>query len=112
MKTKFKATGEQLAQVMTNAVNASKPMGMGFLHFDPKEISVGEFMGKADPSNFTSIDYWQGRMVKIHAHKEQDGSFCFYGVPRSDYQSWSHKYSSYAELLASAGVESNVELSS
>jgi hypothetical protein len=61
-----------------NAINASIPMGMGFIHYEPGNISTEEFLKAAHAENFRSIDYYRGRMVKIHAQKDSE-RFYFYG---------------------------------
>lgn len=108
-KTVFNASDDQLAKIMVNAINASLPAGMGFMHFRPGEISVEDFRKVATGSNFTSVDYFQGRMVKLYAFKRPDGSYQFRGTPDVEYQSWARKYSSYSELLDSAGVSHTIE---
>ncbi len=95
---RFKATDDQIKQIAANAVNASRPMGMGFLHYQPEH----EFK----PEDFTMdkgglyLDYVQGRMVKLYIHKDLD-EWVINGEPRSDYQSWCHKYPTYESLVNS-----------
>jgi hypothetical protein len=108
MKTCFSADTQQMAQIMVNAINASIPMGMGFIHYEPGNISTEEFLRAAHAENFRSIDYYRGRMVKIHAQKDGE-RFYFYGEPREDYQSWAKKYPSYEALLTASGVSCTVE---
>lgn len=100
----FKATDEQVKQIAVNAVQASKPIGMGFLHYNPSK--------KYNSSDFTighsgiDLDYINGRMVKLYLWKIDDGIWKINGKAQSDYQSWVHKYPTYEDLLKSVeGVE-------
>lgn len=106
---RFKATDEQLATVMANAVNASRPLGMGFLHFDEsKTYTPEDFMDELKTNTgWVSLDYVGGRMVKFRLIPEKDGYYeiADSAVPQSDYQSWCHTYPTYKELISSAGIE-------
>jgi len=99
----FKATEEQVKQIAVNAVTASAPMGMGFLHHQPdQEFKPDDF--KIDKFGL-SLDYVQGRMVKLSIGKTENGNWQIHGEPRSDYQSWIQKYSTNEELIKSVGAE-------
>jgi len=100
---KVKLTKEQAVQIATNAVNASSPMGLGFLHakskdYTPEEVATG----------FPYFDYFHGRMVKLSFH-EEDGDYTFSGEPRSDYQSWATTYPTYEDLVKSVVPEAVFE---
>ena len=105
---KFKATEEQINQIAANAVNASSPMGMGYLQFDQ-----GKVYGSSDfnhPYDETrprfSLDYVDGRMVKLHLARVADGIWSTSDrEPTSDYQSWCRKYPTYRALVESVGAE-------
>lgn len=47
--------------------NASQPLGMGFMHYDPAEMTVEE----ADKllQEFSHFDYLKGRVMKLHFDK-------------------------------------------
>jgi len=101
---KFKATIEQIKQIAANAVNASDPGGpqsMGWLHhtdkvFQPTDITMRD--------NMLSLDYVQGRMVKLHmrcVNTEEQIWEVSGSVPRPDYQSWYRTYPTFASLLQS-----------
>jgi len=97
---RFKATEQQILQMAANAVNASKPMGMGFLHYQPNnQFKPEDFIIK---KNGLYLDYVQGRMVKLFIHKIEDNEWEVIGEPRCDYQSWCSKYPAYEDLINSA----------
>jgi hypothetical protein len=100
---KFKATDDQIKQVMALATNAARPMGMGFLHHDPAhDFHAADFAAAA------GLDYVQGRMVKLWINRDraEPGVWtCPDTEPRSDYQSWRHKYPTWQALLAAAGID-------
>lgn len=101
---KFKATNEQLEKIALNAVNASAPMGMGFLRFQPKDYSKDDLPGLVHADGI-SLDYVEGRMVKLHVHKVGEGFYETRDTARDDYQSWVKIYSTPKELIESAGAE-------
>jgi|CXWL01.1.fsa_nt_gi hypothetical protein len=102
---KFTATDDQIAQLMANAVNAARPMGLGYLHFKPEDKPASEF-GKAVTARQCCIDYYQGRMTKLYLdHVEGNTWKLPDGNPRSDYQSWNWKYPTYQALVESVGAK-------
>lgn len=106
---RFKATDKQLATVMANAVNASRPVGLGFLHFDDsKKYTPDDFIDELKTNTgWVNLDYVGGRMVKFRLTPEKDGYYeiADSAIPQSDYQSWCGTYRTYRELLDSAGIE-------
>jgi hypothetical protein len=99
---KFTATEQQIQQMMANAVNASSPMGLGFLQHDSSKSFVAEDFD----TQYTSLDYVQGRMVKLWINKLGVNHYQIDDeAPRKDYQSWVSTYPTYEALLASAGIE-------
>lgn len=100
---KFKATEDQVKIMAANAISASRPMGMGYLHYKPGEIAASA----VHLTGFgVEVDYYQGRMVKLYIARLEDGLWEFRGfkAPHPEYQSWCAKYPSYEELLGSAGI--------
>ena len=80
-------------------------MGMGFLHydedrsFDKKDIKLGAAV--------TSLDYVQGRMVKLTIFRFKDAPNTWstpHQPPTVDYQSWADVYRTYEDLIESAGI--------
>lgn len=53
------------AEVLVALFNASKPQGMGFLHYDPKPLTVEHARAALDRcSNY--VDYLEGRVIKVN----------------------------------------------
>ena len=51
------------AAVLAALYNASKPQGMGFMHFDPTPMTVGEAEQLLSQTNY--FDYLKGRVMKL-----------------------------------------------
>lgn len=99
---RFKATDEQVKQMAANAVNASKPMGMGHLHFEPSNKFQPDAFEISKDGLF--LDYVGGRMVKLSLRKLSANLWETPSRPPThDYQSWVGTYSGYAALVISAG---------
>jgi len=94
----FKATEEQIKQIAANAVNASIPMGMGFLQATNKEFKSTEFDLTKSGLN---LDYVQGRMVKLTINRLENNKWIIVGSARADYQSWVSKYPTNRALVES-----------
>lgn len=102
---KFKATDDQVRQIMANAVNAASPMGLGFLQATNKQFTAEDFKD-ANIERIASLDYVQGRMVKLTLWHRGDFWEAPENNPRGDYQSWVRQYPTYEDLLLSVpGVE-------
>ena len=56
-------TGLSKAAVLAALYNASRPLGMGFLHYDPKPMTEEEAAEHLKES--THFDYLKGRVMKI-----------------------------------------------
>ena len=56
--------GLNKAAVLAALYNASKPQGMGFMHYDPKPMTVGEAQQILD-GGCTYFDYLKGRVMKV-----------------------------------------------
>jgi hypothetical protein len=97
----IECTDKVALQMAALAINASKPMGLGDLHYkkDSKwdwsklEILHGDTI---------SIDYCEGRMVKFHARKVAEGKWHFSDHLALDYQSWLSTYHEWSELHRAA----------
>lgn len=57
-------TGLNKAAVLAALYNASKPQGLGFLHYDPTPMTVDEAKRILD-GGATDFDYLKGRVMKI-----------------------------------------------
>jgi hypothetical protein len=56
--------GKDKAEVLAKLYNASKPLGLGRLHYNPEPMSVdeaGAILGRGE----TYFDYLSGRVMKI-----------------------------------------------
>lgn len=60
---KISLTGINKAHVLAALYNHSKPLGMGFLHFDPTPMSEQE--AQAILKEQTQFDYLKGRVMKV-----------------------------------------------
>lgn len=106
---KIRATEDQALQMAANAVNASKPMGLGLLRYrEGRVFAASDLAGDVDEVGLY-LDYVQGRMVKLglfRATVEDDRWLLPDSEPRSDYQSWVVRYPTYRALALSVpGVE-------
>lgn len=100
MRVNFSATEDQVKSIAALAVNASKPMGMGFIHFQDREYLPEEF----DVAGGVHLDYCDGRMVKLSITKEQ-GCWSIDDRISIDYESWMSTYPTVQDLLLAAGVK-------
>lgn len=108
----FKASKKQLRQVAAAATNASRPVGMGFLHYDSDRVfTPDDFKGEIDKSGL-NLDYVQGRMVKIR-FAAIEGKRHYYRTytdeTNPEYESWCATYATYTDLLKVAGIVPEVE---
>jgi hypothetical protein len=107
---KFKATELDVYKVCTAAINASKPVGLGKIHYKEKVYTVDEVIQKLTTNHSDNlkgawlyIDYFEGRMVKltIDRHYRDRETWAFRGFPHPDYQSWAETYPTYEALTHS-----------
>ena len=108
---KFYAEPEQLYNLFRNAFLASKPTGMGKLHYsDNHDLTKREFLGMLLKKGGYSADYVKGRMVKLYVSEEGEGWVFNRNCnsehsPKDDYQSWAYKYPTWQALLASVDIQ-------
>jgi len=57
--------GLSKAAVLAALYNASKPQGMGFMHYDPTPMTVEEAQAELDGNPRKRFDYLKGRVMKI-----------------------------------------------
>lgn len=100
---KFKASKEQLQQIIANVVNASKPMGMGFFHYKLDKIYKPQDFCVDGKEIY--IDYFEGRCVKLMIKNNLSS----YEIPNTninkEYQSWGNIYPTYKYLIELVGGE-------
>ncbi len=53
------------ADVLATLYNRSRPLGMGFLHFTPEDMTPAEAQQMLDAGQ-THFDYVKGRVLKVH----------------------------------------------
>lgn len=56
------------AEVLAALYNNSKPLGMGFLHYDPNNMTTEQ--AKELLKNQTNFDYLKGRVMKVNLSGE------------------------------------------
>ena len=105
----FAATVDQVIEVARNAINQSRPMGMGFMQYENK-VYTSEDVGKLLKGNLVregslDLDYFRGRMVKTcirRSKKSEVAPFCNESILAwriqnrvdTEYQSWGFTYKS------------------
>lgn len=55
-------------QVLCALYNASKPQGLGILHYDPKTLTIDEAKEVLSKSEY--VDYLKGRIIKVNLPKD------------------------------------------
>lgn len=108
---KFKASRDQLIEIALKAINASSPVGMGYLHYEPRNYTredlVPDLLEQIDQRG-VYIDYFAGRMVKLNIFKVRDEQDVYEArnILQSDYQSFVLKYKDMKALLDTVpGIE-------
>jgi hypothetical protein len=61
--SKITLAGLNKADVLAALYNASKPQGMGFIHYDPKPMTREEAEGLLEQTTY--FDYLKGRVMKV-----------------------------------------------
>ena len=102
-RIRFRATIGELTQMMANAVNRSKPVGLGIFHFQDKWYTAKEMESSLFMSD-VNLDYYDGRMVKLYIRHNPDGTYEMRDEFRPDYQSFCGEYPTGRALLHSVGI--------
>ncbi|MEO1208554.1 MAG: hypothetical protein AAFX78_03345 [Cyanobacteria bacterium J06638_20] len=97
---KFEATSEQVQQIAANAVNASKPMGLGYMQYDESVVFPAQDFSP-DSNGSIYLDYVGGRMVKLNIRHLGDGLYEISDNISADYQSWIGEYATSQALVGS-----------
>lgn len=63
--------GLNKAAVLAALYNASKPQGMGFMHYDAKPMTSEEAQQLLDADPRQCFDYLKGRVMKISLNKDE-----------------------------------------
>jgi hypothetical protein len=69
MSTKISLVGLDKAEVLAALYNASKPQGMGFMHYDPTPMTKEQAAGLL--ARTTYFDYLMGRVMKIDLSSDE-----------------------------------------
>lgn len=80
--SKISLVGLNKAAVLAALYNASKPQGMGFMHYDPKPMTQEE--AEALLAQTTDFDYLKGRVMKVNL--KSDDEFDSWGYDRDNGQ--------------------------
>jgi len=69
--------GLELGEVVAALYNASQPLGLGLLHYDPKPMTAaeGQELVDAQASNkrfIATFDYLKGRVMKVTFHSRTE----------------------------------------
>jgi len=62
--------GLSKATVLATLYNNAKPLGMGYLHFDPQPMTDAEAQALLDEGQ-TYFDYVKGRVMKVDLSKDE-----------------------------------------
>jgi hypothetical protein len=81
-KDRISISRENLPKVIAKAFSLSNPQGLGFLHFQPGEIPddvLNQILIYADEAGYPygkniSLDYVQGRAVKLRIPYDESGN--------------------------------------
>ena len=103
----FKATQKQILEMAAVATANSRPMGLGFLHFNSTDVfSAGDFeILRTGKQLGLDLDYINGRMVKLHIWEDEEAlgsDQWFMHDGQMDYQSWITKVS-VSQLIGGCG---------
>lgn len=112
---KFRATNEQLCQLLANIYNASKAIGLGGLRVKDNVAKPEDVPGLLSTANdyvdyqmrmfsngWLSLDYWHGRCVKTDINHIEGDLYRLRDVePNPAYQSWATTYPTLEALLES-----------
>lgn len=107
---KVKLTREQAIAIATRVINASVPVGLGFLQAEARDYSEEDVAGSFDTEGNAWFDYYHGRMVKFNLVQEE-GEYSFGSDKLNiEYQSWARKYSTLSELIKSVVPDAEISM--
>ena len=89
----FKATEEQLLEILGRACKASIAVGIGVYHYNSEDTFPPEYFKRKVEGKLITLDYIKGRMVKLTIEKLKAPYYASNSWPlREDYQSWITTY--------------------
>lgn len=62
--------GLNKAALLAEFYNSAQPMGLGFLHYDPKPMTVEDAQSAIDDQGYR-FDYYKGRCLKINLEGDE-----------------------------------------
>ena len=98
--SKIALAGLNKADVLAALYNASKPQGMGFMHYDPKPMTQEEAEGLLKQTTY--FDYLNGRVMKVNLTGDE---FDTWGYDRDNGQGAAER--AIAELRTTGDVNSS-----
>lgn len=105
----FKATDKQIATMCALATNASKPVGMGIIHYNPDTAWTEDDFFKLvrGERQWVNLDYIEGRCVKVSLWRGEKRNEWKYAAhePNANYQTWIDEYPTFPDLMKAAGIE-------
>lgn len=90
-------TGFDKVKLVQEAYNLSKPQGMGYLHYSPGNLAQEQVERIAMAPGGISMDYVQGRAVKLHVFERDGRSYI-----RSEW--FDHSAEQLRDLLRAIGL--------
>lgn len=99
MTFQFKATKEQIRQIGANAIDYSRPMGFGYLHYRSDQFIRTEDIELEDGN--LNLDYVAGRCVKLFIRNIGDDTWEIPESPTPDHQTWVRRYPTNESLVES-----------
>jgi hypothetical protein len=88
----YQLTRSQAIQIMTNVINAAKPVGMGIYHYEFRDYTPEVIDIELFDSHGYYADYFRGRQVKFGLKRINDDLF------EMDFQSYNPSYQSWADV--------------
>lgn len=104
-RVKFTASPDHIFQLITNAINSSKPTGLGIYHYSHTTYTVNNIrdaISLPQVGKVVFVDYFEGRMVKLRILRTGLNTWEFIDTQfRPDYQSFYEAYQTPSDLLES-----------
>lgn len=77
MSEKISLVGLDKAAVLAALYNASKPQGMGFIHYNPAPMTIEQAQHLLDQSPRKYFDYLAGRVMKVDLSGDELDTWCY-----------------------------------
>lgn len=76
-RQKIQLEGLDKAEVLAALYNASRPQGMGFMHYDPEPMTKEEAQRLLDNNPSKYFDYLKGRVMKVDLSGDELDPWCY-----------------------------------